>query len=284
MIRTTFVTLLLALCTISASAKKEDINERAKPIVEEGKLLYRSEMASWHGTDLFLAQYPKRENIGGYFSYLDGDNAKCIFFSASEDNPIVIGTIVFDSTYDPQSAQLDLTERAFSTYENDLHTIRQKALDLVKNGDFYEWYKNCSPNFIPLINNNEKKVYILTGPNKNGIVIFGNDYLLKYDKNNKLTSKKRLHHNIITIDERQISDSMKTIEATTHSHMKETGELITATDICTLMLYEKSTTWKTHYVISGKYMNIWNCETDRLLIMEKKVLDKIYKDQDKRTK
>ena len=31
--------------------------KKAQPIVEEGKLLYRSEMASWYGTDLFLANY-----------------------------------------------------------------------------------------------------------------------------------------------------------------------------------------------------------------------------------
>jgi len=44
-----------------------------------------------------------------------------------------------------------------------------------------------------------KKVYVLTGPQQNGVVIFGNDYLLTFDKNNKLTLKKQLHRNIISI-------------------------------------------------------------------------------------
>ena len=55
-------------------------------------------MASWYGTDLFLENYKNRDNIGGYFSYTDNDISKCIFFSKA-DNPKVIGTISFDSTY-----------------------------------------------------------------------------------------------------------------------------------------------------------------------------------------
>jgi hypothetical protein len=43
----------------------------AQSIVDEGKLLYHSEMASWYGTDVFLDNYKSRENIGGYISYMD---------------------------------------------------------------------------------------------------------------------------------------------------------------------------------------------------------------------
>ena len=31
-----------------------------------------------------------------------------------------------------------------------------------------------------------------------------------------------------------------------------------ATDICTLMLYEKFAKWKQHNVVSKNYLNIWN--------------------------
>jgi len=46
---------------------QDNPTEQAKPIVDEGKRLYRSEMASWYGTDLFLERYKDRANIGGYF-------------------------------------------------------------------------------------------------------------------------------------------------------------------------------------------------------------------------
>jgi len=139
-------------------------------------------------------------------------------------------------------------------------------------------------NFIPLINGKEKKVYVLTGPQQNGVVIFGNDYLLTFDSNNKLTLKKQLHKNIIPINFGGKELEGKQIEGTMHSHLPETGDFITATDICTLMLYEKFAKWKTHNVVSKKYLNIWNCETDQLTIITMDAVKKINKDQEKRNK
>ena len=67
-----------------------------------------------------------------------------------------------------------------------------------------------------------------------------------------------------------------------HSHLPETGDFITATDICTLMLYEKFAKWKTHNVVSEKYLSIWNCETDKLSVITLDAVEKINKDQEKR--
>src|SRR5574343_198670 len=120
------LTLLLCCLTLSVFAQK-DPTEEAQPIVAEGKLLYKSEMASWYGTDVFLENYKQRENIGGYFSYTDKETSKCIFFSKS-DNPKVIGTISFDNTYNLKTANTDLTERDFTKTENDLYEIRKLAL------------------------------------------------------------------------------------------------------------------------------------------------------------
>lgn len=100
--------------------------EQTKPIVEEGKRLYRSEMASWYGTDLFLEQYNNKSTIGGYFSYADELIIKCIFFS-KEPTPKVIGTISFDSTFNTQTAHSSLEERDFTNTESDLFDIRKKS-------------------------------------------------------------------------------------------------------------------------------------------------------------
>ncbi|MEQ1800161.1 MAG: hypothetical protein ABL872_19550, partial [Lacibacter sp.] len=69
-----------------------------------------------------------------------------------------------------------------------------------------------------------------------------------------------------------------------HSHLPETGDFITPTDICTLMLYGKFAKWKQHTVISKNYISIWNCETNQLTTITKEVMDKINKDQKKRNK
>lgn len=276
----TFILTLLAAFTFGQNGP----TKQAESIVAEGKLLYKSEMASWYGTDLFLENYYDRENIGGYFSYSEGDTSKCIFFSDA-DKPVVIGTISFDSTFNVINARIDLTERDLTNTEKDLYQIRNIALtELQTNEDeFFEFYENTNPNIIPLISGKEKKVYILTGPIKSGIVILGNDYLLTFNRKNKLVAKKRLHNNIIPIEYGNVQEGVE-VESAMHSHLPETGDFITATDICTLMLYSKFTTWKTHHVVSKKYLNIWNCESNTLIVIPMKTVEKIHEYDEKQEK
>ncbi len=234
----------------------------------EGKLLYRSEMASWYGTDLFLERYKLREKIGGYFSYVEKDSAKCIFFSKAAE-PKVIGTIAFDSAYNTKTANINLVERDFSGSEKNLYEIRKLALEKVNSDTFFKSYEHTQLNLIPLISGNVRKVYLLTGTAQSGVVLFGNDYLLTFDKQNKLTEKKQLHNNIIPVYYGKESDTEEGKEnfGAMHSHLPQTGEYITATDICTLMLYEKLAKWKQYTVVSEKYLNIWSCETDQLVVV-----------------
>ena len=270
------------LCTINSFAQNK-IEEQTKPIVDEGKRLYKSEMASWYGTDVFLEKYTNKGNIGGYCSYEDSGIVKCIFFSKGDDVK-VIGTIAFDSTYNIQKAVIDLSERSFTPTEFNLFTIRSIALKEINNDTLFKHYKNTSLNLIPLISNNEKKVYVLTGPQNNGVVIFGNDYLLTFDSENNLISKKQLHRNIITSNYGEKTEDGKEVFGAMHTHLPETGDFITATDICTLMLYEKFAKWKQYMITSANYFSIWNCLSDQLTTLTNEAMDKIYKDQKKRHK
>ncbi len=74
----------------------QDLEAIAKEIKDEGIKLYRSEMASWYGTDVFLANYKNNENIGGYFSYINNNVPVCIFFSKENK---VIGSVAFPASY-----------------------------------------------------------------------------------------------------------------------------------------------------------------------------------------
>lgn len=276
------ITLLVTFLTLTAFGQSK-LDKEAAEIVAEGKRLFQSEMASWYGTDLFLEKYTERENIGGYFSYVENDVAKCVFYSKAA-TPQVIGTMSFDSSYNVKTATTDLTGREFTSIETDLYTIRKLALQEIQTDTLFKRYNNTNLNLVPLINGKEKKVYVLTGPTQSGVVIFGNDYLLTFDRNNKLTSKKELHKNIIPIEYGGKMEEGKEIESTLHSHLPESGDYITATDVCTLMLYGKFTKWKSHHVVSQKYLNIWNCETNELNVIPMKTIEKINEDQKKRNK
>lgn len=82
-----------------------------------------------------------------------------------------------------------MAERNFTTFENELQLIKKNALAEINSDTLFEIYESTQLNLIPIIIGNEKNVYILTGTQQNVVVIFGNYYLLTFNKNNKLTHK-----------------------------------------------------------------------------------------------
>lgn len=273
----TLFLILFALLSLSIFSEKS-VDQQIESIKKEGVKLYKSEMASWYGTDIFIEQYQNKENIGGYLSYSEKDKNICIFYSNS-NKPKVIGTIAFDDSFDITKANIDLTERAFNSTENQLYILRKKAQDIIYNDEtsFFQHYENTKFNLIPLIEKEVSKVYLLTGPSISNVVVFGNDYLLTFNKQNELIDKKALHKNIIPIE---FGEEGENIESTMHSHLPETGDLMTATDICTLMLYGKFTSWKKHLVVSENYLNIWNMADDSYHIMTMDAVNKIIEESD----
>lgn len=268
--------IVLTCLSLNTFAQK-GAADPTQAIIAEGKALYQSEMASWQGTAVFLEQYKNKANIGGYFSYVENGTAKCVFFS-KKDNPKVIGTVSFDKDYSSKTAKSNLAERDFTPMERELFLMRQSAFNEVKTNrdNFFSFYQNTSPTIIPIIKGAEKKVYILTGSQTNGVVIFGNDYLLTYSKDNKIVSKKQIHKNMVALEYFKAGEKAT---ATTHSHTAETGDYITATDICTLMLNEQLAKWDTHNVVSKNYLNVWNCKTDQLMVVPMTTVDRMLKDQ-----
>jgi hypothetical protein len=233
-------------------------------------------MASWYGTDLFLERFKDRNKIGGYFSYLDNGVPTCIFYGTG-DVPAVIGSIGFDESFNTKTATINMQERSFTETESGLYTIRKAAQEVIYTDSLFKVYENSNLNLIPIIHKGQRKVYVLTGPTEAGVVIFGNDYLLSFNKKNQLRSKKALHRNIISVEYTDESGA-KSVGAM-HTHARETGDFITATDICTLMLYSKFANWKQHMVISEKYVSIWNCETNKLTTIPKAIFEKNTKNE-----
>jgi len=270
-------TILLLLLTFSSSrlfAQRDKLDAITEKIVAEGKTLYRSEMASWYGTDIFMEKHPDKENGGGYFSYIKDGVPTCIFVSRAE-TPVVIAEISFDSTYNVNTAVMNTKERNMTGIEKDYFELRKNALDVINSDTLFQVYKNSSLNIIPIITGKEKKVYVITGTTRSGVVLLGNDYLINFDKNNKAVSSKKIHQNLIPIDITKGDDV-----SSMHSHLPETGDYITPTDICTLMLYQRFTKWKTHTVLSENYVSFWDGEKNNLAVITREAYQKIYEHQE----
>ncbi len=270
-----FLLLIFACSTLFAQEK--DLNKIADSIYNEGMRLYKSEWASWHGTDVFREKCTSLQNRStGYLSYDNGSGLINIFFSEGTD-PKVLSTISFEYDLDAKNYKLDTVSRSFNAIESNLYAIRQTALKEMAKDTFFRHYDNTNLNLIPIINNNIKKVYILTGPSVNGVVIFGNDYLINFDNDNNIINKKRLHKNLIPV----YTDKDTTGTTTFHTHLAETGDFMTSTDVCTLLLYEKFTKWSQHYVGSPDYFSIWDCKKDKLVIITMEAMKRIQESQKK---
>lgn len=260
------VFLLIAAKTVSA--QQIDLTKVADSISTEAETLYRSEWASWHGSDIFGEKCAaQRLRAGGYISYDTGKGLNNVFFSRDAE-PQVLATISFGYGLNKDNYKLDTTARKLTPAEKELYTIRQAVVVDINKDTLYKRYQHTNLNPVPIITKKSKVVYVLTGPDINGVVIFGNDYLVTFDKNNNMVAKRHLHKNLIPVTYSKPGADGKPVDiAGMHIHLPQTGDFITATDICTLRLYEKYTTWKQHIVTSKNYASVWDCEHDKLSIM-----------------
>jgi len=272
--------LLCLLFSDISKAQTKDLSKIADSITNEAQVLFKSEWASWYGSDIFSEKCKTRRPLsGGYISYDTGTGLNNVFFSKGPD-PKILATISFGYDFNNDNYKLDTADRKFTSLEKDLYTIRQTVYADIKTDTLYKNYNNSSLNAIPIITNKVRRVYVLTGPNINGVVIFGNDYLITFDDNNKLISKRKIHKSIIPVNySKPGTDAVNVQLATMHTHLPETGEFITATDICTLMLYEKFTSWANCIVISRNYVSSWDCKKNKLLILTQEAWKKISADR-----
>jgi hypothetical protein len=174
--------------------------------------------------------------------------------------------MTFDSTFSNESVVIDTLSRNLTLLESELFEIRTETVKAIENGKEINSYQNTDFNIIPIINDDIKKVYILTATTQPRKVIFGNDYLLKFDKKNKLKDIEPLHKSLLSFED---TDSTAWV---THTHLPGFNPFMTATDVCTLLLYgEHSKTWHHHIVISEKYVSIWDYNAKRFVVMNAEV-------------
>jgi hypothetical protein len=269
------ITALLGLCLSTAYAQKKDLVAIADSIEREAKVLYLSEKASWHGTDIFMDKLKdKKSLIGSYISYDTGKGVNNVFFTKGDD-PNVLSTITFTYNFDLNNYKLDTVSRKLTAKEKELVKLRQAALAIVRSDTSFQHYRNTSLNVITTMNS--KKVYVVTAPTVNGLIILGNDYLLTFDKKNQLITKQKIHQDIQVYNTKPNDGQVAAI----HTHLPSTGAYITATDICSLMLYKDFTGWERHMVRSKEFVSIWDMRKDILAILTVEALKKI--DSDKST-
>lgn len=255
---------LLIICLALYSQK----NPFEQSIVDEGMKLYRLELASWYGTDIFYEKFPKeKDNIGGYFSYVKDNKTVCVFYDRNK-NPQLLARISFDKDFNVKKAKIDKSKGKLTEYENEFYILRKNAISEMLSDTMFKFYENSRPNLIPFVEGNIRKVFVLTGSLESEIVIFGNDYLLTFDSMNNVISKEKIHDNIMfsRYSSTKNKESKELFSGPNHYHTKGGSDFITSTDICTIMLYFKQANWKTYTVTTEKNICIWFCDAKSLAV------------------
>ncbi|AYL98445.1 hypothetical protein [Mucilaginibacter celer] len=280
-----FLLLVLLIPILHSFAQERDLNKIAGTIEKEAKTLYNSEWASWYGTDIFLEKCKdKQQAAGGFISYETPTGRNNVFYSRDE-SPRALITIAFGSDFNAANYTLDTTARALTPAERELYELKNAAQQCMVHDSTFKVFNNTNLNPVPIIQNGVKKVYVLTGPKVTGVVLFGNDYLINFDKDNKVTEVKKLHKSLIpSYYSKPGADSSKIQVSAMHSHLPEFDGFITVTDICTLMLYEKFTTWNQYMVVSKDFISLWDCKKNSLVILTTEAWKKIMDDQPERIK
>ncbi|HEX8022142.1 MAG TPA: hypothetical protein VF500_19485 [Mucilaginibacter sp.] len=255
--------IILFILVRNATAQKNALRQIADSINAEGEMLYRSEWASVHSTQIFTFGFGRKKLLsGGYFSYETEKGMTTIFFSKNED-PVVLATVKFDHSLDSSKYGIDTTTRKFTEIEKDFYIIRSKAAQVVSNDTLFKFYQNTSLNLVPIIKDGAKKVYVITAQTAPDEVLLGNDYLINFDKDNDIIKKTKLHNNLIPLG----TGGKEAIKASSHQHLDETSPFITATDICAFKLWKRKTTWVISFIVSAGYVSAWHFRDEFLEIL-----------------
>lgn len=277
------------LCLVIFAQKKQppiDLHKTETAILDEGRKLYQLQMATTLGLEAFL-QLPKNvvDSAAGYFAFREGKFYKCVFYN-NLYNADIISTILFDSAFNKVRTAISNTLRPMTNNERDLYFMRIRTLDeLKKDTSLFKLYSTTTTVVLPIIDNNDRRVFVLTKSDDPATVLFGNDYVLDFDKANYVSAKKAIHNDLISIDcVRPGAMEDEELSAVSHKHEGESGEFMTATDVCTILMNQKKAGWIHHVVKSENYVSVWYCDSDELETMPIKKWNKYNKEDKKDSK
>jgi len=242
------VLLVLALLLIVITPEQQRV-------LEEGKLLYQLEAAGWRATDrMILNQGARRDSVGGYVAFKDGENLRVITYSKF-DSSKVMSVFVMNRDLDEGSMIVDNLTRKAQPREQALIDLRMRAVRDVAfdTSHFFKHYRNTHFNVIPIIDDTSHRVYVMTTIEQGVVMPIGNDYLLKYSPSLQLVERTKLHQSFLPIDLLRQDSTSTDPDLTWHKHADTGDPLPTATDVCALLLYTKNAAWHRHGIITSQW-------------------------------
>ncbi|MCA8830657.1 hypothetical protein [Hymenobacter pini] len=262
-----------------ALAQRAALDRQQRDILQEGLALYESERASWVATDVLQARHEDLSQLGGYLSYTEGDSVRTIFFRRPGTEPVaVLYTFQFARTSIEPTTVRASGGRPFTAREQHLLTMRQAVYAELYSGKVlgtaYRFPAKTNPNVV-VLDQGEPRAYVITGPKEGRLLPIGNDFRFILSKTGEVRQVERLHNSYLALE---MPAGSEQIQAGMHSHLEQ-HPFITATDICSLLLYKAIFPASQHYVMSKDYVSLFDVPKQQLVILTRKAFDKIGKAQ-----
>ncbi len=245
------------LCYGQTTLTDQEIKQKTDSILKEGTMLYQFERAAWVSSDLAMEREYVKQNTGGYLVYLTNDTIRTIFYDKAEkqslveffyfktfDSPILIRSHIRDLTIN-ESNLIETRKKIFAEIIKEKHPVGAPQGYTLNN------------QIIP--NGKGYKLYFLTGTSQNNIIPLGNDYIFHADENGKIVSWKRFHSRLLPLPSK--GENGSAVKGLINSHLV-TEPFISATDICTFMLYGKFYGLKTCSVLSTALSKIFTFDSE----------------------
>ena len=226
---------------------ESELMNKLDSILQEGNLLYKYEKATWVATDLAYENPIVKAEVKDYLTYEEQGEIRTIILG--ENLQTCIAEYTFEIDLDnPTSAKIE--KRELFDKEKTLVDVRKKILNNINDSKYGVVIPpvGYGLNYILLPFAGKYKLYIITGTTIPNIVPFGNDYIFIANENGEIESWQKFHSILIpsyTIvggnntrrnNSRRNNAINSNIKGLVHTHLPMTP-LITATDICTFMLY-----------------------------------------------
>lgn len=228
--------VLISLFSSVLFAQQNEMSEtelkiKLDSVLAEGTLLYKYEKAAWISTDLAMENETVKNDYAGFFVYQEQGGIRVIILGEKTEN--CIAEYSFESDFSkPKSVKTE--NRELSNQEKKLLEVRDKIKEGISDKKYEVTIPDgYSPNFILLPFAAKYKLYIIMGTSQRDVIPFGNDYLFIADQNGNIENWQKFHSRLIPGYTTFEGDKVTEL---THSHLRTTP-MITATDICTFMLY-----------------------------------------------
>ncbi len=260
------ISCLLLLCSLS-SLTFAGIEKKLNEVRSEGKQICRIRQATELARTLIRDSFPHRlPQIGDYVALTQGTSGATVV-CFQKNSEIAVMRFSFDEPFANQAYRVDSMYIAASATETSFLRVIRCAEDVVaENRDQFFDLSNPAVHFryIPTISKSTYTVYAIPElKNDTTHVVFGGDYLMRFDRQLRLLIREKLHDQLTLVPKQ--SEAKRTV----HEHGKR-HKLITATDYATLLYVRDRVNWKEHATLCRKRVFITEPLTGQIRVVRRK--------------